>query len=38
MLWTKSGIESPSRSKVFGRCGGDEKNPNDHTELTKVER
>ena len=27
-----------SKSEVIGRCGGDDKNPNDHAELTKVER
>ena len=37
MLWIKSGIENPSKSKVIGRCGGDEK-PNDHAEPTKVVR
>ena len=26
MQWIKSGIESPSKSEVIGRCGGDEKN------------
>ena len=26
MQWIKSGIENPSKSKVIGRCGGDEKN------------
>ena len=25
MQWIKSGIENPSKSEVFGRCGGDEK-------------
>jgi len=28
----------PSKSEVIGRCGVDEKNTNDHTEPTKVER
>ena len=28
---------NPSKSKVIGRCGGDEKK-NDHAEPTKVER
>ena len=35
MSWIKSGIENPSKSEVIGRCGGDEKNPNDHAEPTK---
>ena len=26
----------PSKSEFVGRCGGDEKNTNDHTEPTKV--
>ena len=30
-LW----IENPSKSAVIGRCGGDEKTPNDHAEPTK---
>ena len=34
----KSGIENLSKSEVIGRCGGNEKNPNDHAEPTKVER
>ena len=38
MQWIKSGIENPSKSEVIGRCGGDEKNPNDHAEPTKVKR
>ena len=29
---------NPSKSEVIGRFGGDEKNPNDHAEPTKVER
>jgi len=33
-IWDKV----PSKSKVVGRCGGDEHNPNDHAEPTKVER
>ena len=27
-IWDRN----PSKSKVIGRCGGDEKNPNDHAE------
>jgi len=38
MLWIKSGIENPSKSEAIGRCGGDEKPPNDHAETTKVDR
>ena len=34
----KSVIENLSKSEVIGRCGGDEKKPNDHAEPTKVER
>jgi len=30
--------KTPSKSEVIGRCGGDEKNPNDHAEPTNVER
>ena len=29
---------NPSKSEVIGRCGGDEKNKNDDTEPTTVER
>ena len=29
---------NPSKSEVIGRCGEDEKKPNDHAEPTKVER
>ena len=33
-IWDRN----PSKSEVIGRCGGDEKSPNDHAEPTKVER
>ena len=33
-----SETENPSKSEVIGRCGGDEKNSNDHAEPTKVNR
>jgi len=38
MYLIKSGIENSSKWEVIGRCGGDEKNPNDHAKPTKVER
>ena len=34
-IWDRKSFEVGGQ---FGRCGGDEKNPNDHAELTKVER
>ena len=35
MWWIKSGIENTSKSKVNGRCGGDEKT-NDHAEMSNA--
>ena len=33
-IWDRN----PLKSEVIGRSGGDEENPNDHAEPTKVER